>query len=255
MKPFLDSKKVYGTLIYDIETVPLTETFEELEELNPALANAWFNEADNIRNHRKSFNPEKYTDQELYEEYGGLYPEFGKVVAISAGVFDFDGKTSTMRLFIKTFMGEKESIILDDFHSFLDKVNERKKGFVLGGYNIKVFDNPFLVKRYAINHMEIPEKLFSIGKKPWEIHDVDIAEMWKIGTYDKFVKLDCLTGAFGIESPKDFMDGSQVSKVFYSDSEDKLETIGEYCQGDVESVAELFLRLSDLGNEFEVHTI
>lgn len=252
MPNFLEHHQVLGTLIYDCETVPLTETFEELEEQNPALALSWFNEANKIREYRKSLSPEKYTDQELYEEYGGLYPEFGKVVAISAGIFSFDDEdTDQLNFYIKNLASEDEAKLLAMFDTLLNKIGNRKRGFVLGGYNIKVFDNPFLVKRYAINGLEIPEKLFSIGKKPWEINDIDIAELWKIGSYDKFVKLDVITSIFNVKSPKEDMDGSEVKKVFYSDDEGKLDHIAEYCGGDVLAVADIFLKLSGSTKEYK----
>lgn len=250
MPTFLNNSHLRGTLIYDIETVPLTETFEELEELNGPLAFSWFNEAEKIREYRKSLSPDKYTDQELYEEYGGLYPEFGKVIAISSGVFDEHDEG--LKLFVRNLVSEDEEKLLEAFNKFLHLVGTKKRGFVLGGYNIKVFDNPFLIKRYAINSLEIPEKLFCIGKKPWEINDVDIAELWKIGSYDKFVKMDVITSALGVKNAKETMDGSQVKGLFYSDDENRLDSIGEYCQGDVEAVAEVFLKLCGRPLEYDL---
>lgn len=256
MQSFLKESDIFGTLIYDIETVPLTKTFQELEETNYRLSLAWLAEAKKIREYKKTLESDNMTDQELYEIYGGLYPEFGRVIAISGGVFNLDND-GNLDFYIRNYFSEDEEELLTQFNSFLEKLDERKRGFVLGGYNIKVFDNPFLLKRYVINGMKIPHKLFSIGKKPWEINDFDLAERWRVGTFDKIISLDTLTSVFDVESPKEHMDGSQVSAVFYSEDEDKAEKISDYCQGDVEAVAHIFIKLlsSDDMNEFEIKNI
>jgi len=45
---------------------------------------------------------------------------------------------------------------------------------------------------------------------------------------------------FGIPSPKDDIDGSEVAKVFYEEND--IDRIARYCEKDVLATAQLFLR-------------
>jgi predicted PolB exonuclease-like 3'-5' exonuclease len=49
-----------------------------------------------------------------------------------------------------------------------------------------------------------------------------------------------LTNIFGIPSPKDDIDGSEVARVFYEEND--IERIAVYCEKDVLATAQLFLR-------------
>lgn len=243
MPSLLNANEVKCTLIYDIECVPIVETFEELQEHNPQLAEGWHAEALNIRKNRKTLESDNMTDGELFEEYGGLYPEYAKVIAISAGVIDI-GEEET-KFYIRNYSNHDEEQLLRNFWLFLDKVEEKKQGFVMGGYNIKIYDNPMLAKRMVINGMGIHKKLYHVNKKPWEINDVDLAEKWQLGKFDKLVKFDIMCGALDIESPKGNMDGSDVAEFYYNE-ENGLEMISEYCYSDTVATAEMFLKLSGL---------
>lgn len=250
MSYFLKGSQVLGTLIYDIETVPLTETFEELEDLNPLLAYNWFNECDKMRRYRGSIETEDKSDQELYQIKAGLYPEYAKVVSASGGLFKYHEESGELRFYIKAFTSDDEVEVLTKFGQFLSNANDKQdSGIVLGGYNIKIFDNPMMIKRYAINGMQIPYNLNHMGKKPWEINDVDLADIWKIGSYDKFMKLDALAGAFGVKSSKEDLDGSKVRNMYYSDDEDRLQKIDDYCMEDTIVTAKIFRKLAGIDNE------
>lgn len=236
--------QVFGTFIYDIETVPLTETFAELEEMNPVLAYNWFNECDKMRRYRNTQDTEGYTDQELYEMKASLYPEFAKVVSLSGGFFKL--VDDELKFYYTCVTDEDETVILNKTREVLNRAENKNGGFVLGGYNIKIFDTPFMIKRYAINGLTIPNKFNCIGKKPWEVSDVDLADVWKIGSYDKFMKLDALAGAFGVKSSKEELTGSEVRDTYYSDDEDRMEKIENYCIADTITTAGLFRKMAGI---------
>jgi hypothetical protein len=77
---------------------------------------------------------------------------------------------------------------------------------------------------------------------------IDTLEMWKFGDYKNYTSLELLAYVFGIKTPKDDIDGSMVAGVYYQ--EKNLPRIVEYCQKDVATLAQLYLKMKgDLGFE------
>jgi 3'-5' exonuclease len=110
----------------------------------------------------------------------------------------------------------------------------------LCAHNGKEFDYPFLCRRMIINGIPLPNNLKLQGKKPWEVKHLDTMEMWRFGDIKNFTSLNLLAHILDIPSPKDDMDGSQVSKVYYE--EKNLEKIKSYCVKDVVTLARVYQR-------------
>ena len=72
---------------------------------------------------------------------------------------------------------------------------------------------------------------------------MDTLDYWKFGDYKNYTSLRLLTAVFGIPSPKDDIDGSQVAEVYYK--EKNIERIALYCQKDVVATAQVFLRMQN----------
>ena len=66
-------------------------------------------------------------------------------------------------------------------------------------------------------------------------------ELWKFGDYKNYTTLNLLAHTLGIASPKDDLDGSMVGDVYWK--ERNILRIVSYCQKDVVTVAQVFLRL------------
>ena len=66
-------------------------------------------------------------------------------------------------------------------------------------------------------------------------------ELWKFGDYKSYTQLRLLAHVLGIPSPKDDIDGSMVSQVYWT--EKNLERIATYCQKDVVTLAQVLLRM------------
>ena len=212
-------------LFFDIETVPQTFDYNELDEKGQGL---WDRKTRFIQQ-REDLNAE-----EVYEK-AGIYAEFGKVVCISLGfVLQKEGET---QIRIKSIANEDEIVLLQEF---LDLLNSyyNSPDFLFCAHNGKEFDIPFLCRRILINNLKIPYTLNVSGKKPWEIKHLDTMELWKFGDYKNYTSLDLLTYIFKIPTPKDDMDGSQVAKVFYQDKD--LDRIIHYCEKDVVATIQLF---------------
>jgi DNA polymerase elongation subunit (family B) len=123
----------------------------------------------------------------------------------------------------------------------LQKHFNNPERFAFCGHNIKEFDIPYICRRMLVNQIPFPKMLDISGKKPWETkHLIDTLELWKFGEYKNYTSLKLLTALFGIPSPKDDIDGSQVAGVYWEDKD--LERITIYCEKDVLATAQLFLK-------------
>ena len=92
-----------------------------------------------------------------------------------------------------------------------------------------------------IHGLELPNKLDLFGKKPWEIPHLDTMELWKFGDYKHYTSLKLMANVLGIPSPKADLDGSMVRQVYYEEKD--LDRIIAYCELDVITMAQVFLRL------------
>jgi hypothetical protein len=212
-------------LFFDIETVPLTYEFKDLEERAQGL---WDRKTRFLQG-RDNLSPD-----ELYEK-AGIYAEFGKVVCISMGfVLQKEGET---QIRVKSIANENEKILLQEYIDLLNSYYN-SPDFLFCAHNGKEFDIPFLCRRILINGLKLPFILNVSGKKPWEIKHLDTMELWKFGDFKNYTSLDLLTYIFNIPTPKDDMDGSQVAKVFYE--EKNLDRIIHYCEKDVIATIQLF---------------
>lgn len=214
---------LHKLLFLDIETVPMCATYEDLPENYKTL---WDKKAGYLK------KEENDTPATLFPR-AGIYAEFGKVVCISFGLL-IDGSFR-----IKSFYGDDEKAVLNDFAKLLE-TRFSSKDFLLCAHNGKEFDFPYLSRRMLINGIPLPEILDLAGKKPWEVQHIDTMELWKFGDFKNYTSLELLAAIFNIPTPKDDIDGSQVGSVYYNDND--LDRIVTYCQKDVLTIAQLFLR-------------
>jgi len=213
-------------LFLDIETVPETQYFSDLDETKQAL---W--------EHKSKYQRKEDETAEDFYNRAGIWAEFGKIVCISVGYFKTTPETRTFRT--TSFYGEEVKLLLDFKNLLNTHFNQAKH--LLCGHNGKEFDFPFIARRMIINNIELPQKLNLFGKKPWEVPHLDTLELWKFGDYKTYTSLKLLTSVLGIPSPKDDIDGSEVYRVFYEEKE--INRIVTYCEKDTIAVAQIFLRL------------
>lgn len=225
-------------MFLDIETVPQQADISEISE---DLAHLWEEKYHLIQKRM----PEKYSDEttaaEAFANSAGIYAEFGKIVCISVGFIHFKGLEMHFRT--KSFAGDDEKKLLTDFAQLLARFCTSRE-HTLCGHNIKEFDIPYICRRMLINGIALPSILQISGKKPWEIAFIDTLELWKFGDYKNYTSLKLLTAVFGIPTPKDDIDGSQVAGVYYK--EKNVERIATYCQKDVVATAQVFLRMQNI---------
>jgi len=227
-------------LFLDIETVPESENFNKLGEDKQEL---W---EQKTRYQRK----EEFTPEEFYDR-AGIWAEFGKIVCISVGYFKINGDVKHFR--VTSFFGE-ESTLLKEFKNLLNSHFSHAK-HLLCAHNGKEFDFPYIARRMIINGISLPYKLDLFGKKPWEVSHLDTMELWKFGDYKHYTSLKLLAHILNIPSPKEDIDGSMVRDVYYE--EKNLDRIVTYCELDVVTTAQVFLKLrnEELLEEHEIKRV
>ena len=224
-------------LFIDIETIACTSDYFGL---NDRLKGLWKKKMRRFI----EIHPEALHEQEASEQYdrrAAIFAEFGRVVCISCGVIRKEGDKHIFRT--KSCYGHDEADVLQGFSRILEKYYRHDQLRYICGHNIKEFDIPYLCRRYLVNQIALPAALQLYGKKPWEVnHLLDTLHYWKFGDYKAYTSLDLLAHSLGVESPKDELDGSQVTHVYWH--QDGLKDIVTYCEKDIFVTAKVFLKLA-----------
>jgi predicted PolB exonuclease-like 3'-5' exonuclease len=224
--------RVENLLLIDIETVPCFPLFDDL---TPAWKDLWQEKV------QRSL-PENVLAPEFYPQRAGVMAEFGKVICISIGYFKQEGPALQLRL--KSFYGDDEKILLQDFISTISQMEAKNNNWNFCGHNIKEFDMPFICRRLLINGLPVPPYLDFQNMKPWETNIIDTFQYWRFGDYKNYTSLKLLAAALGVPSPKDDIDGSMVAGVYWN--EKNLQRIVTYCQKDVLTTGNIVLRFKNM---------
>ncbi len=221
----------HDIIFIDIETVSCYPNFE-------AMPSQW---QGNWEEKIKHLRNDEATPAEFYEQRAGVMAEFSKIVCISMGYLL---EEENLKIRVKSFYGHDEAEILKAFLLTMHKIEKNSRSWHFGGHNIKEFDIPFICRRMLANGIAIPGFLDFQNMKPWETNIVDSFQYWRFGDYKNFTSLKLLSAVLGIPSPKDDMDGSKVGPVYWKDND--VERIAAYCQKDVVTVANVFLKFNNL---------
>jgi len=231
----MTNEQLKRILFIDIETVPLVPDFNMLNENMQAL---W---------QKKTMTMRHDSDQEpdpakVFGDKGGIFSEFSRIVCIGIGSIILHEKEWKLRL--KSICHDDEKVLLNNFSDILGRFATRYPDMRFCGHNIKEFDLPFICRRMIINRIELPSVLQLSNKKPWENPNIDTLDLWKFGDFKHFTSLALLAEVLGIPSPKNDIDGSMVSEVFWKEKDSA--RIARYCLQDVLTTAKVFLRLSNI---------
>lgn len=232
--------RIGDVLFLDIETASLTSTFDKLES---RLKEEWIKKEKIIQKEDPNLKPGS-----LYFERAGIYAEFGQVISVGVGYFQWKKKEKKLTFRSKVFSDPEERELLLEFKALLDK-----KKWILCAHNGKEFDFPYLGRRMLIQGISLPEPLQIAGKKPWEVRHLDTLELWKFGDYKHYTRLELLASVFGIPSSKDDLDGSQVNTTFHLEND--IEKINKYCLRDVEVTARVYLAMHPQIDEIEIDVV
>jgi DNA polymerase elongation subunit (family B) len=225
-------KELSQILFLDIETATLVARYEDLPL---RMKEAWEYESRKIRE-------EEYpgaTAGEKFARHASFYPEFGRVVCISAAFINFlPGKEP--ELVVKSFYSSDERALLSAFGQMLDK---QKRCPCLCAHNGREFDYPYLGKRFLIQGIHLPRCLSLRDKAGWETrHLMDTMHLWRFSAWKEYRRLELICAVLDIPTSKDDIDGSMVNDVFWK--ERNLTRIARYCQKDVIALIQVVMRLS-----------
>lgn len=223
----LENIKIENVLFLDIETVPQYSDFDKIPE---SFKSFWDKKS-------SYFRGEHQKPEDVYQR-AGIYSEFGKIICISVGIAVVKNESKSFRL--KSFFGDDEKLLLQEFGEMLNKYHSSNSELQLCAHNGKEFDFPYIARRMLINGLKLPKLLNIAGKKPWEVMFLDTMELWKFGDYKNYTSLNLLTHIFNIPTPKDDIDGSMVAQVYWIEKD--LPRIVKYCEKDVVAIAQLLLR-------------
>lgn len=241
------NKSIKDFLYIDIETVSKYKTFSEFYISEPRMCDLWLKKSDKFKSDKKYQEDMFYTpdnkvtniDNAIYFDKASIYPEFGKIIAITLGFFD-----ENMNKRIKILSNENELELLKEFKELIENKNFEKK--ILFGHNIGSFDVPYIAKKFVFNGYRIPKKINTVGLKPWELGNVlyDTMDVFKMGSFE-ILSFDLLTACLGVDSPKQGIDGSQVNSVYWYE-ENGIERIKEYNKNDVNALMEVAIKMDGL---------
>jgi len=232
--------KVDKLLFVDIETVSQYKDLYDLPERELDMWMRYYNSFRKKVTDESQIDPimgEKDIKREVYRQTAAFFPEFGKVACVSMAFVTKDGEVR-----YESFYGEDEVEILLNTRKVFDKVESL--GFDLCGQSVKMFDIPFLGKRFFINGLKTPKMFPTHETKPWEIRVVDTKEVWQFGNNWSLSSLDLVCSALDIESPKNAdVNGDSVTTGYW---EGKHEEIKEYCEHDVKGLVDIITKINNL---------
>ena len=233
--------KLDKLLFFDIESV---SQYKDLYDMPKDKLKMWESYYDTFR---KKVTDESMIDsevmskkdinREVYRQTAAFFPEFGKVVCVSMAFVTKDGEVR-----FESFYGEDEVHILTEVRKVFDKIEPL--GFDLCGQSIKIFDIPFLGKRYFINGMKPPKLFPTHDSKPWDLRVLDTKEVWQFGNNWSLGSLDLICSVLDIDSPKNGdVKGDSVTTNYW---EGNHEEIKEYCERDVKALVDIITKLNNL---------
>ncbi len=219
---------IENIVFLDIETVPLTPEYNDLNEKWKQL---W--------EYKMKYQATEEEPAEVLYNRAGIYAEFGRIVCISAGyVFQRKGEFFFR---VKSFYDEDEKKLIQHFFNALEAFSRSGKQ-KLCAHNGQEFDFPYIARRALVNRLVLPNILNVAGAKPWEVREqlIDTLQLWKFGDYKHYTSLSLLCELFDIPTPKDDIDGSQVAGIYWEEKD--IDRIVRYCEKDTLAVANLMLR-------------
>jgi len=245
----IDTLSLTHILFLDVETVSGTYM---LNELTDEMQYLWKVKAAQIlRKPFEDIDEEQFAN--TYQNRAAIYAEFGKIVCISVGLVVETGKNGKLGVRLKSFQGYDEAKLLTDFSELMNQYFHDTSTHYMCGHNLREFDVPYICRRMVVHSLKLPNMLQLHGKKPWETkYLLDTMDMWKFGDFKHYSSLKLLTGIFGIPSPKDDIDGSEVGRVFWEDKD--VDRIAAYCEKDVLAVIQIMMKFKRM-DTFEAEDI
>ncbi len=199
-------------LCFDIETVPA----QQMNAYSPSIQSKIQEKLDRL---------EARGAQSSYEYFAATHGDFGKIICISVGFIHGD----TIRL--KSFFGEDEKKILEDFNALLTKTNR----FI--HYNGLQFDVPFILQRMAHHRVPLSNPNFASLRRFSSVPHFDVMMQYYNWDMTRVLPLGILAELHGLPSPKEDLSGDQILEAY---QQQRWKEIVHYCEFDVATTLNLY---------------
>lgn len=258
MVTFLNKDIVNKSISLDIETISQYESFDDIPN---ELDVIWQSKAESYRTKYKDkqeFSGIELTDDLLYRKNSPLLPEFGKILCVS--FCSYNEKSNELRA-TSYISIDNEKQLLENIFNIIDVL--QNKGYFIAGHNIKNFDIRYLMKRAAINQLQMPTMINISGTKPWNQPFIDTMELWG-GYGTESVSLDLLAHCMNVKSSKDYFNGKNVNELYWANkdknADEIINTIGNYCAYDTITTHKILLKFAnmydnDITETIKIHNI
>lgn len=169
------------------------------------------------------------TLEDSFNQKAALYAPFAKIACIVIGGIIED------QLRYKVFQGEEQQL-LESFNNAMKLKVTTNQQALFGGFNIIGFDVPFIAKRMLVNGITPMNLLDTAELKPWDQRVCDLSAVWRGNSFYPD-SLQAVAVAMGLPSPKQGLNGSEVTDAFYAG---RIDDIVKYCVGDTLCAANLY---------------
>lgn len=218
-------KNIEDVIFFDIETASCVEDLEYKSDLYNSYKYKIRKEAEDF-----TINDVK----EHFKKNAPLYAPFARIVCISVGYL------SNGQVRKKSYVGDEKDLLQQFFSDMTLLITKTGKKF-LSGFNILAYDIPVISFRSMVHDIKTHEWFDVAGQKPWNLkHIIDLSDLTR-GTAFASLSLLNVTVAFGFPSPKEDIDGSEVSSAFYRG---EIDRIASYCERDVEATVNIFRKIT-----------
>lgn len=213
---------------FDIETTSKSRTLFDLKLEDEIGYSLFIKKWEKMGKYEKEWEGEA---DKIYIEKAPLFPEYGKIICMSFGLF-----TENEEKKIMTLIEDDEEILLKRISKIINRSNDTKR--ILCGFNIKNFDLPFIIKKMHKYNIDLPLNINYVGLKPWEILIKDISEIWK-GLGRSSASLEEVAYELETNSPS-IIGGEKVHEYYWNNNKD---IIIKKCEMDVDATIKIAEKL------------
>lgn len=228
-------------IVFGIETASSHENFEKMAQESPKMADLWIKLYENKLASNDSLFMKAWGHEQAYEQYAGLYPEFGRVTNVSfAKYIDKSDDGATPKIFTFSVGGTNETEILRHANVILSKC------MWVGGNNIRNFTIPFFSRRSFIQGIEISDSIDVMNKKPWEMNIHDTSLLWNFGSFGSVISsLDMISTSLAVGQIDSECSGGDMTKIFWGDKNHEL--IARHADHNSSIIMKILIKLSNIG--------
>ena len=215
----------------DIETVPVVQKFKDASDGAKNVFKKWLPKKLKLSGKDKEalMKAKAPVWQKHWQEQANFNPACCRIVCISVG-FLRRNRTS-IRFYTKSFFGDDQERLLWNFAEYLFESEEKGHFIASVGHSIDTFDKPLICRKCLKYAIPLPKAFENRAQKKWHKKDLHLDSAYAFpGFWGYSLEAQCVD--FGLPSPKDTMDGSEVFGAWFGvkDSKWTKRDVITYCE-------------------------